>query len=199
MSCASKFLLSHFRARRLLWLWSTFADLRNRAVSKLYFLVPTLELAERIVTDLQTIGIGEEDIGVVAQERHAVGDLPRASLSDASDIGKAGKQGAVVGGTAGFLVGLAAAGIPGGLVVGGLALLGGTIAGGAIGVSVASVLGMSSPNDEVAKFERAIRDGELLMIVHCDDDHRERVKRVVVDRHPKAAFGGENDAVPPVV
>lgn len=178
MSCASKFLLSHFRARRLLWLWSTFADLRNRAVSKLYFLVPTLELAERIVTDLQTIGIGEEDIGVVAQERHAVGDLPRASLSDANDIGKAGKQGAVVGG---------------------LALLGGTIAGGAIGASAASVLGMSSLNDEVAKFERAIQDGELLMIVHCDDDHRERVKRVVVDRHPKAAFGGENDAVPPVV
>ncbi len=168
-------------------------------VSKLYFLVPTLELAERIVADLEAVGIGEDDIGVVAQERHAVGDLPRADLTDTSAVGDAGKRGAVVGGTAGLVAGLVVAGIPGGFVVGGLALLGGTIAGGAIGASIASVLGMASSNEEVAKFERAIADGELLMIVHCDDDQRERVKRVVVDRHPRAAFGGENDAVPPVV
>ncbi|MCB1924225.1 MAG: hypothetical protein KDJ27_10850 [Gammaproteobacteria bacterium] len=168
-------------------------------MSKLYFLVPSATVTEQIVTDLQAAGYDGSSIGIIASDRHARGDLPTARATDASDVADAGKRGALAGGSAALLGGLAAAVVPGGIAVGGAVLAAAALAGTALGGAIAGALGLSAPNEEIAVFERAIEEGDLLLIIHCDEDARERVKQIVVDRHPQAAFSGEDDAIPPVV
>lgn len=125
-------------------------------MSKLYFLVPSATVTEQIVTDLQAAGYDGSSIGIIASDRHARGDLPTARATDASDVADASKRGALAGGSAALLAGLAAAMVPGGIAVGGAVLATAALAGTALGGAIAGALGLSTPNEEIAVFERAI-------------------------------------------
>ncbi len=164
-------------------------------MSKLYFLVPDEERARKIVTELERIGVAEEDIGVVGSDNVDLEALPDADISESSDVRPAIVQGAAVGGATGLLAGLAAAVVPGGFVVGGAALAGMVLAGGAFGAWVSGLIGVSVPHREVSEFEAALKAGALLMIVHPGDVDRDEVRRVVVAQHPEVKFGGEGGGV----
>lgn len=164
-------------------------------MSKLYFLVPELPLAEAIVHELKGLGLTDEDIGIIGKQSTLPDTLPEADISETSDVKPALKQGAAIGGAAGLLAGLAAAVVPGGFAVGGAALLAMTVGGGAFGAWASSLIGISVPNREVDSFERAIEAGELLMIVDPGEIERDRIKAVVADRHPGVVYGGEEGDV----
>jgi len=90
-----------------------------------------------------------------------------------------GLTGGVIGGALGWLAGIGALAIPGlgpfiaaGPIVG---LLAGAGAGGAIGGVVGSLVGMGIPEYEAKRYEGRIKEGGILLSVHCDES--EWVKR----------------------
>lgn len=92
--------------------------------------------------------------------------------------------GAVVGGALGWLVGIGALAIPGlgpfiaaGPIMG---ALGGVGAGGVVGGVIGALIGMGIPEYEAKRYEGMIRDGGILLSVHCDDsDWVKRAKEVL--------------------
>ena len=80
--------------------------------------------------------------------------------------------GAVVGGTLGLLAGIGALAIPGvgpliaaGPIMGALAGVG---AGGAVGGLVGALVGMGIPEYEAKRYEGRVKEGGILVSVHCD-------------------------------
>ena len=80
--------------------------------------------------------------------------------------------GGAVGGTLGLLAGIGALAIPGvgpliaaGPIMGALAGLG---VGGAVGGLVGALVGMGIPEYEAKRYEGRVKDGGILVSVHCD-------------------------------
>jgi len=92
--------------------------------------------------------------------------------------------GAVVGGALGWLAGIGALAIPGlgpfiaaGPIMG---ALGGVGAGGVVGGIIGALVGMGIPEYEAKRYEGMIRDGGILLSVHCDDsDWVKRAKEIL--------------------
>lgn len=160
-------------------------------MSKLYFLVPGVDMAEKIVRDLEYRGVGDADIGVLGSSKALTESMPGPDITETSDVKPALKQGAVVGGATGLLGGLAATVVPGGFAVGGAALAGMALAGSAFGAWASSLIGISVPNREVARLQSAIDAGEILLIVNPADIGRDAVKEVVTAYHPSVVYGDD--------
>jgi hypothetical protein len=80
--------------------------------------------------------------------------------------------GGVIGGTLGLLAGIGALAIPGvgpfiaaGPIMGALAGLG---AGGAVGGFIGALVGMGMPEYEAKRYEGRVKEGGILLSVHCD-------------------------------
>jgi hypothetical protein len=92
--------------------------------------------------------------------------------------------GGVVGGTLGLLAGIGALAIPGvgpliaaGPIMGALAGLG---VGGAVGGLVGALIGLGIPEYEAKRYEGRVKDGGILVSVHCDSsDEVSRAKDVL--------------------
>jgi hypothetical protein len=95
-----------------------------------------------------------------------------------------GVTGGVIGGALGWLAGIGALAIPGlgpfiaaGPIMG---LLAGAGAGGAIGGVVGSLVGMGIPEYEAKRYEGRIKNGGILLSVHCDEsDWVKRAKQIL--------------------
>src|SRR5207244_4896563 len=81
--------------------------------------------------------------------------------------------GGVIGGVLGWLVGLGTLAIPGvgPLIAGGpiVAALTGVGVGGAIGGIAGALIGMGIPEYEAKRYEGRIKEGGILLSVHCDN------------------------------
>src|SRR5215207_8087641 len=119
-------------------------------------------------------GFRSEDISVLMPENVGTKDFAAEKNTKAPEGATAGAgTGAVVGGTLGLLAGIGALAIPGlgpfiaaGPIMGALAGLG---AGGAVGGLVGALVGMGIPEYEAKRYEGRIREGGILLSVHCDD------------------------------
>src|SRR6202041_2653434 len=81
-------------------------------------------------------------------------------------------SGAVLGGALGLLAGIGALAIPGvgPLIAAGpiMATIAGVGAGGTVGGLVGALVGMGIPEYEAKRYEGAVKDGGILLSVHCD-------------------------------
>ena len=164
---------------------------------RLYFLVPDIEHTRRIVDELLVARIDEKHIHVVAKEGTPLEDLPEAGLSQKSDLVPALERGLTLGGMAGVVVGLVAVTIPpAGVVLGGGALLASTLAGAGVGAWMATMIGVDVPNTRLARFEEAIKHGEVLMMVDVAKERVEEIDELVKKHHPEAEIKGTEPAIP---
>lgn len=143
---------------------------KNTAVFGIY---PTRPAVEDAVDELKAEGFRNTDISVLLPENRGTKDFAHEKNTKAPEGTAAGAtSGAVIGGTLGWLAGIGALAIPGlgpfiaaGPIMG---LLGGVGAGGVIGGVTGALIGMGIPEYEAKRYEGMIKDGGILLSVHCD-------------------------------
>jgi hypothetical protein len=130
--------------------------------------------AERCVDALMSGGFRNDDISVLAPDQDTTKELATEKNTKAPEGTATGATaGGAVGGTLGLLAGIGALAIPGlgpfiaaGPIMGALAGMGvGAAAGGLIG----ALVGMGIPEYEAKRYEGRVKDGGILVSVHCDD------------------------------
>ncbi len=146
------------------------ASIKNKAVFGIY---SSTDQAEHGVNALIEDGFRSQDVSVLMPDLRSTREFAHHKDTKAPEGATAGATaGGVVGGTLGVLVGLGALAIPGlgpllaaGPIVAGLAGLG---AGGAVGGLIGALAGMGIPEYEARRYEGHVKDGGILLSVHCE-------------------------------
>jgi hypothetical protein len=144
---------------------------KNTAVFGLY---ANRSQAERAVDTLQQSGFRTDDISVLLPDRQSSEEFAHEKNTKVPEGTTTGVvAGGAVGGTLGLLAGIGSLAIPGlgpfiaaGPIMGALAGLG---AGGAVGGLVGALVGMGIPEFEAKRYEGHVKDGGVLLSVHCDN------------------------------
>lgn len=166
---------------------------------RLYFLIPNVESAKTIVDELLLARIEQRHIHIAAADHHALleANLPEANLLQESDFVPAVERGVAIGGATGILAGIAAVAIPGvGLALGGGAILGIGLAGAGVGAWMSGMIGISAPSTRLKEFEKAIEEGNLLMMVDVPKARVEEMTELVKKHHPEAHIEGTEPVIP---
>jgi len=169
----------------------------EKHMRRLYFLVPDIDNARKIVNELLLARVDERHIHVMAKEGTPLEDLPEAHLAQKSDLVPALERGLALGGITGVVVGLVAITVPpAGVVLGGGAILASTLAGAGVGAWISTMIGVDVPNTRLKMFEEAIQQGEFLMMVDVAKDRVEEIDELVKRSHPEAEIKGTEPAIP---
>jgi hypothetical protein len=129
--------------------------------------------AETAVDRLLAGGFSNQDVSVLMSDNSGSKDFATEKNTKAPEGTTTGVGvGGVVGGTLGLLAGIGALAIPGvgpliaaGPIMAGLAGLG---IGGAVGGLVGALVGMGIPEYEAKRYEGRVKDGGILLSVHCN-------------------------------
>ena len=155
---------------------------KNTAVFGIF---STISRADTAVSRLLSAGFDNSDISLLASDTRNSRELAHEKNTKAPEGTTAGAvTGGVLGGTLGLLAGIGALAIPGvgpliaaGPIMGALAGVG---AGGAVGGIVGSLIGLGIPEYEAKRYEGRVRDGGILVSVHCDTSTEiERAKTIL--------------------
>jgi hypothetical protein len=139
-----------------------------------YGIYPNRVAAENAVDRLLAAGFRNEDISVLLQDNAGTKDFAHEKETKAPEGTTTGViTGGAIGGTLGLLAGIGALAIPGlgpfiaaGPIMGTLAGLG---SGGAIGGIIGALVGMGIPEYEAKRYEGRVKEGGILVSVHCDN------------------------------
>jgi hypothetical protein len=165
---------------------------------RIYFLVPNIDTARKVVDELLLARIEERHIHLVAKEGTPMQDLPEATFLQKTDFVPALERGIAIGGATGVLAGLAAITFPpAGLILGGGAVLAIALAGAGMGAWISSMIGAAIPNSRIKEFEKAVEQGEVLMLVDVPKAKVEQVEDMVKEHHPDAEVEGTEPTIPP--
>jgi hypothetical protein len=143
---------------------------KNTAAFGIY---KTRTQAESAVDRMLAAGFSNNDISVLLPDNASSKEFAHEKNTKAPEGTTTGvAAGGAVGGTLGLLAGIGALAIPGvgpliaaGPIMGALAGLG---VGGAVGGLIGALVGMGIPEYEAKRYEGRIKDGGILLSVHCD-------------------------------
>jgi hypothetical protein len=129
---------------------------------------------EEAVDMLLDNGFRSEDVSVLLPDNVGTKDFAHEKNTKAPEGATTGAAGgAVVGGTLGLLAGIGALAIPGvgpfiaaGPIMGALA---GAGTGGVVGGLIGALVGMGIPEYEAKRYEGMVKQGRVLLSVHCDN------------------------------
>jgi hypothetical protein len=164
---------------------------------RLYFLVPNVDSAKTINNELLLARVGDQHLHVIAKEGTPMEDLSEATLAQKSDLVPALERGIAIGGMGGVLAGIVAVTFPpAGLALGGGAILAIGLAGAGIGSLMSTMIGVDVPNSRIDKFQEAIKQGQILMMVDVPKNRVEEIDKLVKKLHPEAEVEGTEPTIP---
>src|SRR5437016_14396243 len=144
---------------------------KNTAVFGIY---RDRQQTERAVDALRAAGFRNSDVSVLLPDNVGTKDFAHeknTKLPEGAATG--GASGAALGGALGWLAGIGALAIPGvgpfiaaGPIMGALAGIG---AGAAAGGIIGALVGMGIPEYEAKRYEGRVKNGGILVSVHCDN------------------------------
>ena len=143
---------------------------KKTAVFGLY---PSVEKAELAVDELVGANFSNADVSVLLADNKSTKDFAHEKQTKAPEGTTTGAAaGGTIGGTLGLLAGIGALAIPGvgpfiaaGPIMGALAGVG---VGGAVGGLVGALVGLGIPEYEAKRYEGRLKEGGVLLSVHCD-------------------------------
>ncbi|MBA3683827.1 MAG: DUF3341 domain-containing protein [Planctomycetes bacterium] len=141
-------------------------------------------MAEGIVNQLKVSGFASNDISVLFPDKRGTKDFAHEQHTKAPEGVAAGAgTGGLIGGTLGWLASIGALAIPGvgPFIAAGpiMAALSGAAVGAAVGGIAGALVGMGIPEYEAKRYEGKIREGNILISVHTEDDQeRDRAKTI---------------------
>src|SRR4051794_14513184 len=143
--------------------------------------------ATQVVDQLKSGGFTSNDISVLMPDKSgtkefAVNNETKAPEGAATGAG----TGALLGGGLGWLAGIGALAIPGlgpfiaaGPIV---AALAGAGVGGAVGGLTGALVGLGIPEYEAKRYEGRVKQGGILLSVHCDDSDWTKRAKAILER-----------------
>ncbi|MFN0102145.1 MAG: DUF3341 domain-containing protein [Bryobacteraceae bacterium] len=141
--------------------------------------------AEAGLHQIRENGFRPEDLSVLLPETLGTKDIGvENSTKSPEGAATGGAAGAVAGGVLGWLVGIGALAIPGvgPFIAAGpiMAALAGMGAGAALGGVTGGLVGIGIPEYEAQRYEGRIKNGGILVSVHCDNsDWASRAKKTL--------------------
>lgn len=159
-------------------------------MKRLCFLSSDLEHAHQVVTKLKQNGIPEKHIYAIAKYGVELEDLPDAG-PEFDDFLPAYERGIALGGTTGLLAGLLALAFPpSGIVIGGgLVLLFSLFGAGFSGI-ISGIAGAAFTNTRLEKFESAINDGKILILVDVPRTEIDKFSTLIQQLDPDVSVEG---------
>jgi len=165
---------------------------------RIYWLLPDLASARRTMDDLLLARIAEQHIHFVAEDGTDMTGLHAANLLQTSDVIRAAQSGLVIGGGAGIVVGvLAAVFFP---IVGEspqwgmVAVI--AFVGAVLGAWSSSMIGASTPSHRLARFEPALRRGQILLMIDVPRSRVDEIEARLERLHPEGHFEGVEPNIP---
>jgi Protein of unknown function (DUF3341) len=157
---------------------------KNTAVFGIY---QTRGDAEYALDALRAEGFRNTDVSVLFPENKGTKDFAVEKNTKAPEGTAAGATtGGVIGGVLGWLTGIGALAIPGvgPLIAAGpiVSAIAGVGVGSAVGGIAGALIGMGIPEYEAKRYEGRIKDGGILLSVHCDDGNWTRKAKTVLER-----------------
>ena len=159
--------------------------MENKKIS-VFGLFSSSAAAERGVEALLNAGFSNNAISVLMQDSQSTKDFAHEKHTKAPEGTTTGAAtGGVVGGTLGLLAGIGMLAIPGigpfiaaGPIMGALAGIG---VGGTVGGLIGALVGVGIPEYEAKRYEGHIKNGGVLLSVHCDTtDEIARAKAILI-------------------
>lgn len=143
--------------------------------------------AEACVDTLLGSGFRSQDVSVLAPDQESTRQLATEKNTKAPEGATTGATtGGAIGGTLGLLAGIGALAIPGlgpfiaaGPIMGALAGLG---VGAATGGLIGALVGMGIPEYEAKRYEGRVKNGGILVSVHCDDSEWTSKAKEILER-----------------
>jgi len=138
-----------------------------------FAIFPSRSAAEVAVDRLVAGGFSNQDVSVLMADTEGSRQFATEKNTKAPEGTATGAGvGGTIGGTLGLLAGIGALAIPGvgPLIAAGpiMATLAGAGVGGALGGLVGALVGMGIPEYEAKRYEGRVKDGGILVSVHCD-------------------------------
>lgn len=165
---------------------------------RIYWLLPDLESARRTMNDLLLARIEERHIHFVAREDTDMRGLHAANVLQTSDVVRSAEMGLIIGASVGGLLGaLVAVHYP---IVGdepqwGMAALL-ALAGAVFGTWSSTMIGVSTPSKRLARFQPAIEQGQILLMVDAPMWREEAIEARLRALHPEANLQGNDPDIP---
>lgn len=136
-------------------------------------LVHTRVEAENLVAALKNAGFSESNMSVLFPDKEGTKDFAHDNATKAPEGAITGATtGGVIGGTLGLLAGIGALAIPGvgPFIAAGpiMAALSGAAIGATAGGIAGALIGMGIPEYEAKMYEGKIKDGNILLALHCN-------------------------------
>jgi hypothetical protein len=156
---------------------------KNTAVFGIY---PSYGAVEVGVDGLKAAGFSNRDISVLFPESAGSKAFAHEKGTKAPEGATAGAgTGVVLGGAMGWLVGVGALAIPGlgPFIAAGpiMAALAGAGVGGAVGGITGALIGMGIPEYEAKRYEGRVKNGGILISVHCDSSEWVRRAKQILE------------------
>src|SRR5882762_3022460 len=155
---------------------------KHTAVFGIY---PNYASVENGVDGLKAAGFSNRDISVLFPQSAGSKDFAHEKGTKAPEGATAGAgTGVVLGGAMGWLMGVGTLAIPGlgPFIAAGpiMAALAGAGVGGTVGGLIGALVGMGIPEYEAKRYEGRIREGGILLSIHCDNsDWVKRAKEIL--------------------
>lgn len=145
------------------------------------------EQAVEIVEEARDLGFSNDDISVLFPDKGTSREFAHERRTKAPEGATTGAvTGGVLGGIAGWLVGIGTLAIPGlgPFIAAGpiMAALSGATVGATAGGLTGALVGMGIPELEARRYEGKVKDGNVLISVHADDNDEVKAAKDLFQR-----------------
>lgn len=164
---------------------------------RLYFIMPDLASARRMMDDLLLARIEERHIHFLGKRGSPMDGLHEANILQKSDLVHGAQLGMAVGAVLGLIVGtviVLARGVNDQWQI--VTVLGAGIVGALFGLWVASMVGCAVPNTRLRRFQQSMDDGKILLMADVPKHRVDEVRSLLNAEHPEAEDRGVDPYIP---